>query len=70
MRTYIQKGVELTLRKSCETFRADLVNQMGWLKDVQQVMVQVIGNLASAVDTSLVQNDQRNNAQDGLLGKL
>ena len=33
-------------------------------------MVQGITNLASAVDTRLVQNYQRNNLQEGLLGEL
>ena len=33
-------------------------------------MAQGINNLVSAVDTRLVQKDQRNNLQEGLLGEL
>ena len=68
--TYIHQDVELTSGNSCEMFRADLGNQMGRIKDVQQQMAQCMGNIFSAVDTRLVQNDQRNNAQEVLLGEL
>ena len=44
--------------------------RLGWLKDVQQVTVQGIGNHASAVDTRLVKNAQRNNAREAFLGQL
>ena len=68
--TYIHQDVELRLGDSCDAPRLDMGDQLGWLKDVQKVTVQVIWNLASAVDTRLVQNDQRNHAQEGLLGEL
>ena len=42
--------------------------QLGWLS-VQQHMAQGITNLASAVDSLLVQNAQSNNLQDGLSGR-
>ena len=67
---YIHHDFELRLRESCDASRLDMGDQLGWLKDVQKVTVEVIGHLPSAVDTRLVRNDQRNHAQEGLLGKL
>ena len=40
------------------------------MKDVHQRMAQCLGNIGSDVDTSLIQNDQRNNVQEGLFGGL
>ena len=68
--TYIRKDVELTLRNSCATFRADVWNQMGRIKGVQQQMAQCMENIVSDVDTRPVQKDQRNNAREGLLVEL
>ena len=68
--TYIHQDVELRLRDSCDSPRLDMGDQLGGLKDVQKITAQVIGNLPIALDTRLVQNEQRNHAQEGLLGKL
>ena len=66
--TYIHQDVESKLGNSCEMFRTDFGNQLGRIKDVQKQMAHGMDHIVSAVDTRLVQNDQRNNARGGLLG--
>ena len=68
--TYINQDGELQLRTSCEIFRVDMGDQLGLLKVEQQNTSQGMGNVVSAVDTRLIQNDHRNTQQEELLRKL
>ena len=67
---YINRDVELQLRDSCEIFRTDVGNPLGLLKVAQQNMAQGMGDVVSAVDTRLIQNDHRNTQQGDLLKQI
>ena len=53
------------LNRSCEVFREELGVQIDWIKGVRGNMSQGLRNLANTVDTRLIQNDQRNETQEG-----
>ena len=48
-------------------FPGELETQLGGMRDVQGQLAQGMQQLANAVDTKLVQNDQRNNNQEGMI---
>ena len=68
--TYINQDVELQLRTRCAMFLVYMGDQLGWLKVAQRNMVQGMGNVVSAVDTRLIQNDHRNTQPGALLKQL
>ena len=51
-------------------FREELGAQLDWIKGVQGNALQRMRNLANAVDTRLIQNDQRNDTQEGVTDGL
>ena len=46
-------------------FPGELETQLGGMRDVQGQLAQGMQQLASDVDTKLVQNDRRDNSQEG-----
>ena len=57
---YVHHDVLARLNRGCEIFRAELGNRSDWLNDVRGNIAQRMRNFANAVDTQLIQNDQRN----------
>ena len=65
---YVRQDVVDRLNSSCEISREELGCQLNWIKDVRGNMIQGVQNLAHAVDTRLIQNDQRGQKQVGITG--
>ena len=64
----VHQDVVARLNSSCGIFREELGSQLNWIKDVQENMLHGMENLANAVDTRLIQNDQRSRAKEGIMG--
>ena len=64
---HVHQDVLAILDTGCERFLVELETQLGGARDVQGQLAQGTQQLPNAVDTKLVQNDQRNNAQEGTI---
>ena len=67
---YIDHDVEPKLGVTCGIFRVDVGNQFARLNERHQNLEQGVENVANAVDSRLVENNHRNNAQERTLGKI
>ena len=68
--SYAHQDVAARLNSSCEISREELGRQLNWIKDFQGNMIQRMQNLANAVATRLIQNEQRNQTQEGIMDGL
>ena len=67
---YAHQDIAAKLNNGRWIFRGELGVQLSWIKDVQGGMFHGVRNLAHNVDNRLIQNDQRNTTQEGVMSGL
>ena len=65
--SHIHQDVLDKLFTGCGSVRGELEIQIGGMGDVQGQVAQEMQHLANAVGNKLVQNDQMNNTQEGMI---
>ena len=69
-RATFHHDVLIRLNNGCESFRGVLETQLCGMREVHGQLAQGMQQFAHAVDTKLVQNDQRNDTQEGMFNEL
>ena len=62
---YVHRDVLDMLNTGCESSRLELETHLNWVSNIQGRIVQGARQLAHAVDNKVIQNDQRNDTQEG-----
>ena len=55
------------LNIGCESFSGAFETQLRWVRDIQGQLVQGSNQLSNAVDSKLIQNDQRSETQERMI---
>ena len=67
---YVHQDVLTRMNTGCESFRGELERLLNWVSNIQGQIVQGAQQFAHDVDNKLIQNDQSNETQEGMIKEL
>ena len=67
---YVHHDVLTRLNIGCESFRGELETQLNRVSNIQGDISQGVPQFAHAVDSRLIQNNQRNETKEGMIKEL